>query len=104
MSQGLEKLGKRLPNAGREVQVKTPANRFESLCNTPTHVMRYRYASGFLSTSTVDKTPDFTGQYTSWCRWWDSNPHVCLRTQDFKSCASAISPHRQPLCSKHLQL
>src|SRR4051794_8040613 len=30
-----------------------------------------------------------------WCRWWDSNPHVCLRTQDFKSCASAISPHRQ---------
>src|SRR5258708_5557299 len=32
-----------------------------------------------------------------WCRWWDSNPHDVLRSQDFKSCASAISPHR--LCS-----
>ena len=31
----------------------------------------------------------------NWCRWWDSNPHDCLRSQDFKSCASAISPHRQ---------
>ena len=29
-----------------------------------------------------------------WCRWWDSNPHGFLRPQDFKSCASAISPHR----------
>ena len=31
----------------------------------------------------------------TWCRWWDSNPHDFLRSQDFKSCASAISPHRQ---------
>src|SRR5262245_31630032 len=30
-----------------------------------------------------------------WCRWRDSNPHDVLRSQDFKSCASAISPHRQ---------
>ena len=30
----------------------------------------------------------------NWCRWWDSNPHDFLRSQDFKSCASAISPHR----------
>ena len=30
-----------------------------------------------------------------WCRWWDLNPHDFLRSQDFKSCASAISPHRQ---------
>ncbi len=29
-----------------------------------------------------------------WCRWWDLNPHGFLRPQDFKSCASAISPHR----------
>ena len=29
-----------------------------------------------------------------WCRWWDSNPHDFLWSQDFKSCASAISPHR----------
>src|SRR3954468_10972917 len=29
-----------------------------------------------------------------WCRWSDSNRHGCLRPQDFKSCASAISPHR----------
>ena len=32
-----------------------------------------------------------------WCRWWDSNPHAFLWAQDFKSCASAISPHRQLL-------
>src|SRR6185369_5458575 len=32
-----------------------------------------------------------------WCRWWDLNPHGLLRPQDFKSCASAISPHRQLL-------
>ena len=37
------------------------------------------------------------GKLLSWCRWWDSNPHDVLRSQDFKSCASAISPHRQPL-------
>ncbi len=30
-----------------------------------------------------------------WCRWSDSNRHDFLRSQDFKSCASAISPHRQ---------
>ena len=30
----------------------------------------------------------------SWCRWWDSNPHDFLRSRDFKSRASAISPHR----------
>ena len=29
-----------------------------------------------------------------WCRWSDSNRHDFLRSQDFKSCASAISPHR----------
>ena len=33
----------------------------------------------------------------SWCRRRDSNPHVLLGTQDFKSCASAISPLRQPV-------
>jgi hypothetical protein len=33
--------------------------------------------------------------YGKWCRRRDSNPHVLLRTQDFKSCASAISPLRQ---------
>ena len=32
---------------------------------------------------------------TRWCRWPDSNRHDFLRSQDFKSCASAISPHRQ---------
>ncbi len=32
-----------------------------------------------------------------WCRWSDSNRHDVLLSQDFKSCASAISPHRQPL-------
>ena len=32
----------------------------------------------------------------TWCRRRDSNPHVLLRTQDFKSCASAISPLRPP--------
>ena len=31
-----------------------------------------------------------------WCRWSDSNRHDFLRSQDFKSCASAISPHRHP--------
>ena len=30
-----------------------------------------------------------------WCRWRDLNPHDFLWSQDFKSCASAISPHRQ---------
>ena len=29
-----------------------------------------------------------------WCRWSGSNRHGLLRPQDFKSCASAISPHR----------
>ena len=33
-------------------------------------------------------------QVVAWCRWSGSNRHVLLRTQDFKSCASAISPHR----------
>ena len=36
-----------------------------------------------------------TMTYEDWCRWWDSNPHDFLRSQDFKSCVSAISPHRQ---------
>ena len=29
------------------------------------------------------------------CRWSDSNRHAFLRAQDFKSCVSAISPHRR---------
>ena len=32
-----------------------------------------------------------------WCRQRDSNPHDFLRSQDFKSCASAISPCRHLL-------
>lgn len=32
---------------------------------------------------------------SNWCRWSDSNRHDFLRSQDFKSCASAISPHRR---------
>ncbi len=39
--------------------------------------------------STIRATP------VPWCRWWDSNPHGFLRPRDFKSRASAISPHRQ---------
>ena len=35
------------------------------------------------------------GVLSNWCRWWDSNPHDFLGSQDFKSCASAISPHRR---------
>jgi hypothetical protein len=31
------------------------------------------------------------------------NPHDLLRSQDFKSCASAISPHRQPAPIKQLR-
>ncbi len=34
---------------------------------------------------------------SSWCRWSDSNRHNFLGFQDFKSCASAISPHRHPV-------
>ena len=30
-----------------------------------------------------------------WCRWRDLNPHGFLGPRDFKSRASAISPHRQ---------
>ena len=29
------------------------------------------------------------------CRWWYSSPCALLRSQDSKSCASAISPHRR---------
>jgi hypothetical protein len=38
-----------------------------------------------------------------WCRWSDSNRHDFLGSQDFKSCASAISPHRQPFSRDTLQ-
>ena len=31
----------------------------------------------------------------SWYRWWDSNPHGDCSPTDFKSVASAISPHRR---------
>src|SRR5437879_3236491 len=37
-----------------------------------------------------------------WCRWRDLNPHDFLRSQDFKSCASAISPHRHLFIYNHL--
>ena len=35
-----------------------------------------------------------------WCRWRDSNPHGFLRPRDFKSRASAISPHRHRWTTK----
>ena len=39
-------------------------------------------------------------KHLKWCRWSDSNRHDFLRSQDFKSCASAISPHRLPFIYK----
>jgi hypothetical protein len=36
-----------------------------------------------------------------WCRWRDSNPHDVLPSRDFKSRASAISPHRLPALCRH---
>lgn len=35
-----------------------------------------------------------------WCRWSGSNRHGRLSPQDFKSCASAISPHRHNVGNK----
>ena len=49
-----------------------------------------------LTLQRCNQRSDF-GAHSKWCRWRDSNPHDVLRSQDFKSCASAISPHRQPL-------
>ena len=34
------------------------------------------------------------GYLKKWYRWWDSNPHEDCSSTDFKSVASAISPHR----------
>ena len=49
-----------------------------------------------IAPQTVPKSqPRLEKPLTVWCRWWDLNPHDFLRSQDFKSCASAISPHRQ---------
>ena len=50
------------------------------------------------------ETAGIAQKFNGWCRWWDLNPHGFLRPQDFKSCASAISPHRHPLICNHLQL
>ena len=37
----------------------------------------------------------FPGRFVlKWYRWWDSNPHGVCAPTDFKSVASAISPHR----------
>ena len=55
--------------------------RFQLLCSSPVWLQVFFKQS-------VKLAP-------GWCRWWDLNPHGCLRPQDFKSCASAISPHRQ---------
>src|SRR5213594_2539798 len=55
---------------------------------------KHRRAAGSTRNCEVS-TSLLPGHYyaTTWCRWWDSNPHGFLQPQDFKSCASAISPH-----------
>src|ERR1035441_3337050 len=58
--------------------------------------MRRRYATVFNQHANTYQTTATIDLKWHWCRWWDSNPHAFLVAQDFKSCASAISPHRQP--------
>ena len=60
-------------------------------------VMRRGYAMAFASTANIHTTIDSIDKNKRWCRWWDLNPHALLRAQDFKSCASAIPPHRLAL-------
>ena|ERR1035437_1639084 len=63
--------------------------------------MPQRYARHCSPEGDISQSPDSIDRNRHWCRWWDSNPHAFLGAQDFKSCASAISPHRQPLFSGH---
>ena len=58
--------------------------------------MTYCYDFCIAETVECDFSQCLQGFYDSWCRWSDSNRHDFLGSQDFKSCASAISPHRQP--------
>ena len=58
------------------------------ICSQPGNNLRH------LGFQRIIKFFENKGFYSNWCRWWDSNPHDFLRSQDFKSCASAISPHR----------
>src|SRR5262245_51875931 len=58
------------------------------------NLMPYRYASIPSVFENPHKTIDFIERNSCWCRWRDLNPHDFLRSRDFKSRASAISPHR----------
>src|SRR5712691_6915644 len=59
------------------------------------HVMQWRYADDVPRKGVIHNHSCLPSLNVIWCRWWDSNPHGFLRPQDFKSCAFAISPHRQ---------
>jgi hypothetical protein len=65
-------------------------------------VMPGRYAEDFREARKTAEMPYFIGDFCFWCRWRDSNPHDFLQSRDFKSRASAISPHRQYLIANDL--